>query len=145
MIFGLFTLLFLSICGEVHCVIRRRRYRKRIWAVKRGVELHSFDGIIAKGYVIDDDYHKEFDGETFLHYMDNQLLPALGPSTLLVLDQCLFHKLLTAESQPCRSSMKKQEVFRRIKDQTHCPDEEIQGLNKAELLDTADQHRPEPV
>ena len=102
-------------------------------------------GVLAKGYTDAEDYHTEFNGPSFMHYLEHHALANMRAGDVLVLDRAPYHTLLTPETQPPKSSMLKAEVYQYIQRHTGAPDDELLGLTKAELLEIARQHAPEPV
>ena len=56
------------------------------------------------------DYHTEMNSKVFLEWVEQQLIPALPPKSLLVLDNAPYHNIRTEESIAPTSNSRKQVI-----------------------------------
>ena len=88
------------------------------------------------------DYHTEMNGKVFLEWVENQLIPALPPKSLLVLDNAPYHNIRTEESIAPTSSSRKQDMKDWLQSRGIEYDEKAL---KPQLYDMIEENKPPPV
>eukprot|EP00128_Syssomonas_multiformis_P008227 Colp12_sorted_trinity150504_noHs@11805 len=57
------------------------------------------------------DYHEEMNGDRFMKWWQEQLLPNLPANACIVIDNASYHNMLTEESRPVNSKLRKAEII----------------------------------
>ena len=87
------------------------------------------------------DYHTEMNGDVFLDWTENQLLPALPNKSLVVMDNAPYHSMLALESKPPTSNSRKQVMQDWLTDMDISFDPK---LKKPQLYDLVKANKPPP-
>ena len=119
-----------------------------------------------KGNVQSEDYHSEMNGEIFEDWL-KKLFPLVPPDACIIVDRAPYHTMLTPESSPANTSMKREELAQwlvdhdaeengdllTLDDLLHSDRQELnmsgvvysrEGWSKAEMLRLAEEMRPAP-
>ena len=87
------------------------------------------------------DYHKAFNGQNFLHWFEQRLLPALKQPSLIVLDNASYHKVFARHMVPV-SQMRKAELLHLLCSPAASDlDELFSTFNEANPPDYEEEHR----
>ena len=87
------------------------------------------------------DYHTEMNGEVFLNWLQYQLLPALPPKSVVVMDNAPYHSMLAVESRCPTSGTRKRDMQIRLEDMNIDFDP---SMKKPELYDVIKANKPLP-
>lgn len=97
------------------------------------------------------DYHTDMNWNVFSDWMERRVLPKIPPHSVIVIDRASYHLVLTEESKPASSTLRKQQLVAWL-EQHNIPlcDTDLLparagGLTRDELYQLCKTHRPSPI
>lgn len=98
----------------------------------------------------DADYHTEMNASVFLDWMERRVLPAMPANAVIVIDRASYHRTLTPDSQPVRSTWKKAAliewlVTRNIVAEGMSTADDYNKMTRPEIYKICRENAPTPV